>query len=123
VPKPVKCHYHDVTQRTFSGIHLADSSGMAVREFTDETGTRWQVWLTTPSTNAVAMPGYEKGWLTFEADDASRRLRRLTPVPRGWEEMSDVELTLLCRAASEATRRRERLRRDWPPAPQTPQAP
>lgn len=85
---------------------------MAVREFIDEAGTRWLVWATHPTADAVAPPGYERGWLTFEANDETKPLRRLAPVPIGWEHCSPTELAVLCRAATEATRRRDRQSRD-----------
>ena len=77
---------------------------MAVREFTDAAGTTWRVWQTRPTTDAVPIPGYERGWLSFES--SSGTIRRLTPVPLDWERVSDVQLALLCRAATEVRRRR-----------------
>lgn len=77
--------------------------GMAVRDFTDPEGATWRVWHTQPTTDA-RMPGYERGWLTFES--ASGVVRRLTPVPLDWEHVSEVQLSMLCRAAALAPARR-----------------
>jgi hypothetical protein len=46
------------------------------------------------------------GWLAFEGGN---QRRRLTPIPAGWEEMSDDELAALSRDAIEVTVRRGRL--------------
>jgi hypothetical protein len=89
---------------------------MALREFGDVDGGRWEVWDTVPSTpegnfadTAVGRllggrpddgdphkpvatrftPGRESGWLTF-ASGSERR--RLSPIPSGWEGCSDEEL-------------------------------
>src|SRR5215210_2723376 len=40
--------------------------------------------------------GYGAGWLTFESLDEKRRL---TPIPQGWEELSQEELRALCQHA------------------------
>ncbi len=45
--------------------------------------------------------GFERGWLTFECQD---RLRRLAPIPDGWERCAVERLELLCKAAEEVTR-------------------
>ena len=75
---------------------------MPVREFVDAAGVPWRVWNTTPSSRVALTLGYEDGWLTFEADGI---LRRLKPVPPGWDELADAELERLCRSAGPVTRR------------------
>lgn len=77
---------------------------MAVRDFTDPAGVAWRVWHTKPIADAPRIPGYERGWLTFESSSGS--VRRLTPVPLDWERVSDVQLAMLCRAATDAPQRR-----------------
>jgi hypothetical protein len=41
------------------------------------------------------------GWLAFQSGTTRRRL---VPVPFGWREMSDAELSVLCRRAAPAPR-------------------
>jgi len=107
---------------------------MAIREFTDSSGVRWQVWKVQPSGGAApaytgperrtenrpgAFPerrrnrgagrslltsGMEKGWLCFECGDEKRRL---SPVPAGWEECSEEELHRHCAAATPVRPRTE----------------
>jgi hypothetical protein len=91
---------------------------MPLREFTDKTGRLWQAWSTIPgnpheaamfATNARVLaqsegrdvrdtrtpasghvsPGYEKGWLTFQAGEDKRRL---SPIPTDWATATDAEL-------------------------------
>lgn len=69
---------------------------MAIREFTDSTGTTWRVWKTTPRADAVFDQSHKGGWLTFES--ASIR-KRLVPIPKGWEEATPERLDLMCRVA------------------------
>lgn len=40
--------------------------------------------------------GYGAGWLTFESLDEKRRI---TPIPAGWEDVSQAELRALCEKA------------------------
>ena len=44
----------------------------------------------------VVRPGMERGWLTFESE---MERRRMVPIPRGWEGLSDGELERLCLTA------------------------
>ena len=75
---------------------------MALREFTDPSGDRWQVWETAPVTQAALSEEYRGGWLTF--DNGAER-RRLAPVPEAWSALSDERLALLVRAAAPVVRR------------------
>ena len=75
---------------------------MAVRDFTDAAGNAWRAWHTAPVTDAVPIPGYERGWLSFEC---AGELRRLRPFPANLETVSDVQLGLLCRVATPVRRR------------------
>ena len=82
---------------------------MATRVFKDGNGESWRVWNTVPISGAVINPGFDKGWLTFES--ASGALRRLAPVPDGWEDFSSERLDLLCRAATNVPRHTGPFRR------------
>jgi hypothetical protein len=75
---------------------------MPVRSFVDADGTQWRVWATIPTGVTVLSSGFDKGWLTFESE---KSLRRLTPIPRDWEEASHSRLDLMCRAAMTVPRR------------------
>jgi len=75
---------------------------MALREFTDAAGCRWQVWDTEPVTQAALAEEYRGGWLTF--DNGAER-RRLAPVPAAWSALPDDRLELLARAAVPVVRR------------------
>jgi hypothetical protein len=75
---------------------------MALREFTDGTGTTWRVWETQPIGDSLG-PEFRHGWLVF-AQGAARR--RLVPIPEGWAEMPERELRRLCLAATPAAPRR-----------------
>jgi hypothetical protein len=78
---------------------------MSVREFLDQSGTRWRAWPVTPDSLHPATKIeeyvddiYHTGWLVFEtvAGDEKRRLPRF---PRRWAEASDAELqAMLARA-------------------------
>ena len=74
---------------------------MPQRDFTDSKGIRWLVWSTTPSAGSVLAGDMQKGWLTFESDGERRRL---TPVPRDWEEAATDRMELYCRAAQPVSR-------------------
>ena len=76
---------------------------MALREFIDGHGRTWQVWDTRPGTSAI-LGTFTRGWLTFE-HEALRR--RLTPIPEGWDLLSDDALAQLCvEAVPEPPRKR-----------------
>jgi len=86
---------------------------MASRDFTEPNGTYWQVWSTVPIRGAVINPGFDKGWLTFESETGA--LRRLAPVPPGWEQLADESLVLLLRTSAEVPRHTGPMRRMTPP--------
>ena len=71
---------------------------MASRDFEDASGMSWRVWNTVPISGAVITPGFEKGWLTFES--SSGALRRLAPIPEGWEHLPDDRPVILLRNAN-----------------------
>jgi hypothetical protein len=92
-----------------SGIEFAHEAGMASRQFEDAAGMAWRVWNTVPISGAVINPGFEKGWLTFESEHGA--LRRLAPVPAGWEDLSDERLEVLLNTATEVPRHTGPMRR------------
>jgi hypothetical protein len=83
-------------------IQLAAIEIMPSREFVDSEGRVWRVWNTVPTERGLLAAGYSEGWLTFESPS---ELRRLTPIPPGWDEMPEGMLESLCRRAELATRR------------------
>jgi len=78
------------------------SSTMPILEFVDSAGVAWRVWNTVPSARTTLSGEFERGWLTFES---AVGLRRLAPVPPGWDRAQPEKLELMCRAASEVPRR------------------
>ena len=87
---------------------------MASRNFVDSRGVEWRAWSTVPEGSTVLSSDYAQGWLTFESADA---LRRLVPIPPGWDAVPDERLELFCRLAAEVPRHTgpfARLRRDEP---------
>lgn len=82
---------------------------MPSKDFTDASGMKWRVWNTVPVSGAVINPGFEKGWLTFESDAGA--LRRLAPVPSGWEHLPANQLLELLGAANEVPRHTGPMRR------------
>jgi hypothetical protein len=75
---------------------------MALRDFTDATGCRWQVWETTPPARGGLPEDYRGGWLTF--DNGTER-RRFAPVPEEWALLPPERLAVLARAAVRVVRR------------------
>jgi hypothetical protein len=51
---------------------------------------------------SVLSPGLAAGWLTFEC---AHERRRLSPVPGGWEALTDAALEKLCASATVVPRR------------------
>ena len=88
---------------------------MSSKDFTDAAGMNWRVWNTVPISGAVINPGFEKGWLTFESDGGA--LRRLAPIPAGWDQVSPDRLIDLLQRASEVPRHTGPMRRVARPDP------
>ena len=83
---------------------------MPSKDFTDASGMQWRVWNTVPISGAVInAAGFENGWLTFESDAGA--LRRLAPVPAGWEHLPTARILELLRAAKEVPRHTGPMRR------------
>ena len=78
---------------------------VALRHFHDLAGNEWQVWDVRPPQRPVTyLPegAQETGWLAFRSGDSMRRLR---PIPDGWEAASESELERFCQLASPAKSR------------------
>jgi hypothetical protein len=81
---------------------------MAVRDFVDDSSTKWRVWPVSrasihPRTAAEDYLGdYGEGWLCFESANERRRLAHF---PADWDRLPDQELNgLLDKAAIVPTR-------------------
>lgn len=85
---------------------------MASRNFADLSGMKWHVWNTVPISGAVINPGFEKGWLTFESESGA--LRRLAPVPDGWEGFPAERLVFLLEKSKAVPRHTGPMRRVAP---------
>jgi hypothetical protein len=104
---------------------------VAVREYTDSDGVAWQVWEVIPQSverrklrerRVADRDQYDRrkrhevrlrpsdgdvdGWLVFESFDVKKRLR---PIPKDWNQASEVELESMCARAERATRTSRRL--------------
>jgi hypothetical protein len=86
---------------------------MPSRNFADPSGMNWHVWNTVPISGAVINPGFERGWLTFESELGA--LRRLAPVPEGWEDLPVERLVLLLEKSKVVPRHTAPMRRVTPP--------
>lgn len=105
---------------------------MGHRNFEDEMGRKWAVWLVTPigverraeaskvgaggATHggierrkspthrrpSTVIAGFEHGWLCFESEGTEKR--RLVPVPEAWQSASDDDLRRWCRIAKRVVR-------------------
>ena len=92
---------------------------MAHRSFRDDVGREWDVWDVVPTAveRRIARPAgrpatlerrrshesrvvvperLQKGWLAFQS---GRERRRLTPIPKDWDEMTGEELAELLQQA------------------------
>ncbi len=91
---------------------------MALREFTDEKGSRWRVWDIRPESMHSATRAEDhlqsviNGWLAFEPVGGGEK-RRLAPIPARWEGATEAELGHLLEQArpllgdNESWRRRD----------------
>lgn len=78
-----------------------------MRQFRDEAGVEWKVFLTPRGSDAVSRENYlpeayREGWLVFES---TQEKRRLAPVPADWETMPTEALVGLCGKAVPQTAR------------------
>jgi hypothetical protein len=83
-----------------------DARRASQRIFDDIRGKRWHVYAVHPSiatAERVALPeGFRDGWLTFESAD---EMRRVAPIPEGWEELPIDDLRQLCYKAPATPKR------------------
>ena len=77
---------------------------MALREFTDADGRRWEVWDIRPTLSYSLVTEAEvegaRGWLAFKSRDGERR--RLAPIPvapEGWSAATEAQLCSWCAEA------------------------
>ena len=75
-----------------------------MREFRDQAGVEWTVFLTARSVarDHHLPEEYREGWLAFESAHGEKR--RLAPVPKNWESLTDQELSALCAQATPQAR-------------------
>ena len=71
-----------------------------MREFRDEAGVKWVVFFTARSVarDQHLPEEYREGWVAFESAHGEKR--RLAPVPKDWEALTDRELGLVCGQAT-----------------------
>jgi hypothetical protein len=80
---------------------------MAVREFTDSSGTEWRVWDVTPqhmhplTRTEDYMGNLQDGWLVFESATEKRRLE--APYPGDWMSFTLPQLERLVDRATRVT--------------------
>jgi hypothetical protein len=91
---------------TQAGSASVQTITSAHRVFVDGNQVRWTTFAVHPSKpvgDRPRLPGpFQTGWLSF---DSGAETRRLTPIPNGWNELSDEELSRLCEQAKVASRR------------------
>jgi hypothetical protein len=78
------------------------------RVFHDSRGIKWKVWAVVPTLEEIASitttrrtlrnenDHWQRGWLLFESDTESRRLR---PIPKAWQSATLTDLDAMCRQA------------------------
>jgi hypothetical protein len=85
-------------------VPAADSS--AHRSFVDDQGVQWDAFEVFPSRATLGrstLPApYQEGWLAMQCPDG---IRRLTPIPQGWRELSRAQFCELLEKAALAPRR------------------
>lgn len=91
---------------------------MAVREFTDSMGRNWRAWDVSPDALSPRTKDedylaqlYHTGWIVFETKSGDDK-RRLYPIPKGWSELPEAELTVLLQKAEVVPRRKLRTEKD-----------
>ena len=79
------------------------------RVFHGRSGGRWEAFAVNPSADSQSrarLPGsYRTGWLAFESEEEKRRL---SPIPDGWQSLSEEGLLELCDRAERVPRRTRR---------------
>jgi hypothetical protein len=77
-----------------------------MRQLRDEAGVEWMVYAVNPGASKArsveSLPeNYRSGWLCFES---ATEKRRLTPLPKGWENLPIEQLTGLLGSAVQVPR-------------------
>jgi hypothetical protein len=76
------------------------------RVFVDDAGVQWDAFCVYPSratSGRSTLPApYDKGWLSIQCQN---EIRRMTPIPEGWRELSRAEMCALVAKAQSAPRR------------------
>jgi hypothetical protein len=91
---------------------------MAVREFSDGNGRSWRAWDVAPDDLSPRTKDedylaqlYHTGWIVFETREGDDK-RRLYPIPKGWNELPEAELTVLLQKAEVVPKRKLRTEKD-----------
>lgn len=94
----------------------AASVGTTHRAFVDARAIWWDVFAVypeaRPSQHSQLKGTFQQGWLCF---DSGTEKRRLSPIPDGWQQLSDGQLEQLSERAQVASRKRGRPRKDSRP--------
>lgn len=75
-----------------------------LREFTDKSGARWRVWESAPvkrvhESRFTEQRSYLNVLVASLCFESAGILRRLSPVPTGWEDCDTGILEALCKSA------------------------
>jgi hypothetical protein len=103
------------TRGAMGDAEAAASAGQTHRAFVDARGIWWDVFAVYPGARASGsqLKGtWQQGWLSF---DSGTDKRRLSPIPDGWQGLSDEELVQLLERADVASAVRSRPRKDARP--------
>ena len=105
---------HDAARKAIDVLHrlhreqpeIGESHSELHRMFMDDRGVQWDAFSVYPSratTGRSSLPApYHEGWLSLQC---SNEIRRLTPIPEGWQELSREALCQLLSKAAVAPRR------------------
>ena len=93
------------------------SKGVPHRVIRDGQGKQWHVFAvhaTSPQSGKTALPAaFQAGWLVFDSAD---EVRRIAPIPAGWEALSVEKLRDLCGCTSGSPKRKGHSERPGPGA-------
>jgi hypothetical protein len=85
---------------------VEEENAEAHRIFVDDRGVQWDAFAVYPSRatqgRSTLPPPYHEGWLSMQCPEG---IRRLTPIPQGWRELSRAEFCQLLEKAALAPRR------------------
>jgi hypothetical protein len=99
-------------------VEAAASADATHRVFADARGVEWDVFAVHPearlSVHSQLKGTYPQGWLCF---DSPVEKRRLSPIPKDWQALSDEQLGQLTQQAEVAGGRRRRSDKGGPEQP------